>query len=113
MTIRSNTSKILGWIQWGSIAVAVLVAGFTIFICHQQYMAEVEEVRENAQFKMIMAREQIENYLLNTRTILRFISLNDKVMNMTRDSNDYIKAIYKDTYKQHLLSRDIYHQARF
>jgi membrane protein YdbS with pleckstrin-like domain len=70
MTIRSDVSKALYWIQWSSIAVAVVLTVLTIFICHRQYMVELEEVREE--------------YLLNIRTILRFISLDDAVVDMTR-----------------------------
>lgn len=105
MTIRSDVSKALYWIQWSSIAVAVVLTVLTIFICHRQYLVELEEVRENAQLMITMAKEHTEEYLLNIRTILRFISLDDAVVDMTRDSHDYIKAIYEDTYERHLSSQ--------
>jgi len=104
MKTRSDTSKTLHWIQWSSIAFTVVLTLLAIFICHRQYTVELEEVRENTQFKMAMAKERVEDYLLNIRTILRFISLHDEVIAMTSDAHDYIKAIYEDTYEQHVIS---------
>ncbi|KKK68297.1 hypothetical protein LCGC14_2945480, partial [marine sediment metagenome] len=69
-----------------------------------QYMAELEQVRDSTQLKMVKVSEHLEEYLRNIRTILRFISLNDDVVSMTRGSHDYIKAIYEDTYERLLLS---------
>ncbi len=104
MKTRSDTSKTLHWIQWSSIAFTVVLTLLAIFICHRQYTVELEEVRENTQFKMATAKEQVEEYLLNIGTILRFISLHDEVIAMTSDAHDYIKAIYEDTYEQHVIS---------
>ncbi|MHC4241607.1 MAG: sensor histidine kinase [Planctomycetota bacterium] len=104
MIIRSDTSKMLHWIQWSSIAFTVVLTVLAIFICHRQYTAELEEVRENTQFKMATAKERVEEYLLNIGTILRFISLHDEVLAMTPDAHDYIKAIYEDTYERHVIS---------
>jgi signal transduction histidine kinase len=94
----------LHWIQWSSIAFTVVLTVLAIFICHRQYTAELEEVRENTQFKMATAKERVEEYLLNIGTILRFISLHDEVLAMTPDAHDYIKAIYEDTYERHVIS---------
>ncbi|MBW7992815.1 MAG: PAS domain S-box protein [Planctomycetes bacterium] len=104
MIIRSDTSKTFHWIQWSSVAVTVVLTVFAIFICHRQFRVEREEVREYAQLKMTMAKEHIEEYLLNIGTILRFISVHDEVVAMTPDAHDYIEAIYTDTYEQHVLS---------
>ena len=104
MIIRSDTSKMLHWIQWSSIAFTVVLTVLAIFICHRQYTAELEEVRQNTQFKMATAKERVEEYLLNIGTILRFISLHDEVVAMTPNAHDYIKSIYEDTYERHVIS---------
>ncbi|MFH1718912.1 MAG: histidine kinase dimerization/phospho-acceptor domain-containing protein, partial [Planctomycetota bacterium] len=104
MMIRIDTDKPLRWIQWSSIVIAAVVTAAIVSACHREHNAALQQVRENAQGKTVRAKEQIEEYLLNVGTILRFVSLDDKVQCMTRDSHDYIEAIYEDSYEQHLLS---------
>ncbi len=104
MKIRSKADKMLRWIQWGGITIAVVMTVLTITIRHRQYKTELEQVRKNTRLEITMAKDQIQKYLQNIHTILRFISLDDEVKAMTRDSHDYIKAIYEDTYESYLLS---------
>jgi signal transduction histidine kinase/CheY-like chemotaxis protein len=104
MMERSGASRFIRWIQWSGISVATVATVVVVLACHRDYATELEQVRENAQLKMVRAREHVEEYLFNVRGILRFISLDDKVASMTRDSHGYIKAIYEDTYERHVLS---------
>jgi len=104
MTLRIDTNKVLGRIQWSSIVISIAVTVAVVITSHREHVAVLKQVRENAECRMLRSKEHIEEYLLSVGTILRFVSLDDEVQRMTKDSRDYIEAIFDDSYEQHLLS---------
>jgi len=104
MSIRINTDKMLARIQWSSVAISVTVTIAVVMASHREHHAALQQIRENVHCRVERTKEHVEEYMLNVGTILRFVSLDDEVQCMTKDSRDYIEAIYEDSYERHLLS---------
>lgn len=79
--------------QWGGITVATVVAIIVVLACNRARRAEMEQVRDNARFKMVRAAEHVEEYLLNIRTILRSVSLHDPQVRRNGPRADYNQTV--------------------
>ncbi len=54
--------------------------------------------------EIVNINKRLADYLLNIRALLRTVSLHDEVVAMTRQSHDYIRALYEDSYERLQLS---------
>ena len=104
MVYSTRKLKFLHWGRWGSLVAAVLLAALIVSSNSRYRSAVAEQIREQNRLKMESTLEHVEEYLDHVRMYLRFISLDDDVMAMTRDSRNYIQAIYDENYALHNLS---------
>ena len=104
METQRNTGRILRHLQWCSLALGLAAAILIMSVYHQQHNNLLDNVHRQAKMEMANVKERLADYLLNIRALLRTISLHDEVVAMTRQSHDYIGALYDDSYERHQLS---------
>ncbi len=104
MKARHRRLNRLHWAECGSAALAVLVA-VSILSGHYRHRRDAAaQVGMQNRLKMHVTQEHIEEYIDRIRMDLRMIALHDEVKAMTRDSHDFIEAVYHEHYDQHRLS---------
>ena len=94
----------LQWLQGTSIIIG-LIAAIAIVVWHNHRSAEAKHyLWEHVEHEMTRSGENINRYFDNIYTMLRFMSLEDEVKEMTTNSYDELERIYKDQYQKHYLS---------
>jgi PAS domain S-box-containing protein len=103
MVPASGQQKILHWVGWASALLAVSLAVLIVSSNLRQRRAVADQVREQQHLKMVAAKYHIERYLDEICLCLKLISLDDHLENMTRDSHDYLQALYEASHERHFL----------
>ncbi|KKL52474.1 hypothetical protein LCGC14_2285090, partial [marine sediment metagenome] len=105
MTKSPNTFRtLIRGLQWASVPVAVLIV---VLFIRQRVHTQRElaaRVQEHNSLKMEATTEHVAEYLDMLQMVLHFISLDDEVRELTRESHDYIQAIYEANYERHQLA---------
>ncbi len=104
MESRQASRRLLRLLQWISVPLAVVIVVIIIWQQQRQQRELAAEVRDHNHLKMEAVKEHVEEYLDLIQMELRFISLDDEVVAMTRESRDYIQAIFEANYERLRLS---------
>ncbi|MFQ5414643.1 MAG: ATP-binding protein [Phycisphaerae bacterium] len=101
---RSHVARVLRWVQWISVAVAISVAVFVVSSNRQNRQAVAKQVRERNLLKMRAAKNRIEYYANEIRLCLQLISAYPRVMALSPESQRYLQTVYESNYEQLRLS---------
>lgn len=101
---KINRYTVLSWAKVGCIVITLAAAILFVAWYHSRQAESMLHLKDQVENEMLRNRKKIETYMDNLYTMLRFMSLDNEVVQMNTKSYDQIATIYKDQYHKHYLS---------
>ncbi|HYG36754.1 MAG TPA: hypothetical protein VEC99_18320, partial [Clostridia bacterium] len=87
------------------IALVGIVAGVMVFLSHERALVQLKErVHEENQIRMHSTLEHVQDYFDSVHSTLLFVSLDESVKAMRKDSRGFIQRLYDHQWEHHRLS---------
>ena len=101
---KAVRNKLFGLLQWSSIFIAIITILFIVRNYKNDRARVIGQVRNQTQLHVESIQRQLKDYFRDAFSDLLFISLDDEVKVMTRDSQQYIQNIFDEHYERNQLS---------
>ncbi len=99
-----HRTRLLRWTAVGSVAVAVVTAGWTIANSAQQRREDAEELGTQYRVRLDDAESHVAQYLSDVALCLQVIGLHSDVLAMSAQTRDEVETLYKAHYAQSRLA---------